>query len=82
MLASSSRDSNSRCLLQPINGLLNEIRRVNHQLVETTVDVDSTEDDSLPEANEGTIIKCSYTAVAVGGDFKSSFSSPMVRFSN
>ncbi|KAJ6316880.1 hypothetical protein OIU78_020046 [Salix suchowensis] len=62
---------------EPINDLLNEIRRVNQQLVETTVDVDSTEDDSLPEASEGTIIKCSYTAVAVGGDFKSSFSSPM-----
>ncbi|KAJ6304334.1 hypothetical protein OIU77_018075 [Salix suchowensis] len=62
---------------EPINDLLNEIRRVNQQLVETTVDIDSTEDDSLPEASEGTIIKCSYTAVAVGGDFKSSFSSPM-----
>ncbi|KAJ6749563.1 hypothetical protein OIU85_000225 [Salix viminalis] len=62
---------------EPINDLLNEIRRVNQQLVETTVHVDSTEDDSLPEASEGTIIKCSYTAVAVGGDFKSSFSSPM-----
>jgi PAX-interacting protein 1 len=82
VLASSSHASNSHCLLQPRNDLLNEIRHVNKLLVETTVDVDSTEDDSLPEASAGTIIKCSYTAVAVSGDFKSLSSSPMVRFSN
>ncbi|KAI5560126.1 hypothetical protein BDE02_16G025600 [Populus trichocarpa] len=62
---------------EPSNDLLNEIRHVNQRLVETTVDVDSTEDDSLPEASAGTIIKCSYTAVAVSGDFKSLSSSPM-----
>ncbi|RQP01230.1 hypothetical protein POPTR_016G028200v4 [Populus trichocarpa] len=62
---------------EPRNDLLNEIRHVNKLLVETTVDVDSTEDDSLPEASAGTIIKCSYTAVAVSGDFKSLSSSPM-----
>nr|TKR97979.1 mediator of RNA polymerase II transcription subunit 15a-like [Populus alba] len=62
---------------EPSNDLLNEIRHVNQRLVETTVDVDSTEDVYLPEASAGTIIKCSYKAVAVSGDFKSLSSSPM-----
>ncbi|KAG6771122.1 hypothetical protein POTOM_022468 [Populus tomentosa] len=54
--------------------LLDEIRRVNQRLVETLVEVDSTEDDSiLPESSKGTIIKCSYTAVSLSGDLKSVF---------
>ncbi|KAJ6921485.1 hypothetical protein NC652_015405 [Populus alba x Populus x berolinensis] len=57
--------------------LLDEIRRVNQRLVETLVEVDSTEDDSiLPESSKGTIIKCSYTAVSLSGDLKSLSSSP------
>ncbi|KAI5583591.1 hypothetical protein BDE02_06G024800 [Populus trichocarpa] len=63
--------------IKPNKDLLDEIRRVNQRLVETLVEVDSTEDDSiLPESSKGTIIKCSYTSVSLSGDLKSLSSSP------
>lgn len=83
MITSSSHASNMYYLLQPINNLLNEIRKVNRQLVETLVDLDSAEDDSTSStASEGTIVRFSYTAVAFGGNYTPFSSALMVRFVN
>ena len=50
-------------MLQPNNELWDEIKYINQRLVETVIDLDSTEDVSTTEAGEGTIIRCSYSAV-------------------
>ena len=50
-------------MLQPNNELWDEIKYINQWLVETVIDLDSTEDVSTTEAGEGTIIRCSYSAV-------------------
>uniref|UniRef100_A0A2N9GRX1 ARC105/Med15 mediator subunit C-terminal domain-containing protein n=1 Tax=Fagus sylvatica TaxID=28930 RepID=A0A2N9GRX1_FAGSY len=57
-------------MLQPNNELWDEIKYINQWLVETVIDLDSTEDVSTTEAGERTIIRCSYSSVAIGQNFK------------
>ncbi|KAF5750321.1 mediator of RNA polymerase II transcription subunit 15a-like [Tripterygium wilfordii] len=55
--------------IEPRHALLDEIRSINQRLIETVIDLDST------EAGEGTIVRCSYNPVALSGYVKPHISS-------
>lgn len=58
--------------------LLEEIRGINRKLIDTVVDVSDEDIDSVAaasEVGEGTVVKCSYTAVALSPDLKAQFAS-------
>lgn len=70
-------------MLQPKNELRNEIKCINQQFVETMIDLDLTEDLASTETGEGTVIRCSYSAVALSQNLKLLYaSSHMVSFVN
>ena len=70
-------------MLQPKSELWDEIKCINQQLVETVIDVDSAEDVVTAKAGEGTVIRFSYSAVALSQNFKLHYaSSQMVNFVN
>ena len=64
--------------------LLEEIHEINQKLIDTVVDVSDEDADSVAaasEGGEGTVVKCSYTAVALSPDLKVQFASAqMVSF--
>ncbi|KAL2501981.1 mediator of RNA polymerase II transcription subunit 15a-like [Forsythia ovata] len=55
---------------QPNDLLLEEIREINHKLIETVVDVVDVKDVSLAGSAEGTVIRCLYNAVQCNGNGK------------
>ncbi|CAL5356681.1 unnamed protein product [Camellia sinensis] len=59
------------------DALLDEIKEINQKLVETVIDVisDSTEYAAKGGFGEGTIVRCSYSALGLGGNFKQQYSS-------
>ncbi|KAL7199450.1 hypothetical protein ACSBR2_021677 [Camellia fascicularis] len=59
------------------DALLEEIKEINQKLVETVIDVisDSTEYAAKGGFGEGTIVRCSYSALGLGGNFKQQYSS-------
>ncbi|KAG4944950.1 hypothetical protein JHK87_040957 [Glycine soja] len=62
------------------HSLLEEIREVNQRLIDTVVDISNEEVDptaaaAAAEGTEGTIVKCSYNAVALGPSLKSQYAS-------
>ncbi|GMY19722.1 mediator of RNA polymerase II transcription subunit 15a-like [Fagus crenata] len=69
-LGSTAKYQIKRPRIEPNNALWDEIKYINQWLVETVIDLDSMEDVSTTEAGEGTIIRCSYSAVAIGQNFK------------
>lgn len=67
-------------LLQANHSLLEEIREVNQRLIDTVVDISNEEVDptaaaAAAEGTEGTIVKCSYNAVALSPSLKSQYAS-------
>lgn len=61
-------------ILQAKHALLEEIREINQQLIDTVVVI--SDEDTIPtaaatEGGGGTIIKCSFSAVAISPNFKS-----------
>lgn len=65
---------------QANHALLEEIKEVNQRLIDTVVDISDEEVDSTAavataEGTEGTIVKCSFTAVALSPSLKSQFAS-------
>lgn len=74
-------------LLQANHALLEEIREINQRLIDTVVDVsdadiDPTAAGSAAEGGEGTIVKCSFSAVALSPNLKLQYASAqMVSFS-
>lgn len=68
----------SKHLLQVNYTLLEEIREINQKLIDTVVDVSDEDSDSVAvasESGEGTVVKCSYTAVALSQDLRAQFAS-------
>ncbi|GAY43634.1 hypothetical protein CUMW_076020 [Citrus unshiu] len=63
---------------QPSNTLLDEIKCINQWLIETEIDLDSSEDPSALDAGEGTIVRCIYSAVALDENFKMQFASQIL----
>lgn len=66
--------------MQANHALLEEIRKINQRLIDTVVDisdedVDSTAVAATAEGGEGTIVKCSFSAVALGPNLKSQYAS-------
>uniref|UniRef100_A0A2K2B0P6 Mediator complex subunit 15 KIX domain-containing protein n=1 Tax=Populus trichocarpa TaxID=3694 RepID=A0A2K2B0P6_POPTR len=62
------------------HALLEEIREINQRLIDTVVDisdedVDSTAVAATAEGGEGTIVKCSFSAVALSQNLKSQYAS-------
>ncbi|KAJ6842711.1 mediator of RNA polymerase II transcription subunit 15a [Iris pallida] len=60
------------------HSLLEEIREINQHLIDTVVDVSDEDADSVAAASEGvegTVVKCSFTAVALSSDLKAQFAS-------
>lgn len=67
-------------LLQVNHALLEEIREINQGLIDTVVDI--SDEDVYPNASaaaaegaEGTIVKCSFIAVALSPNLKSQYTS-------
>ena len=56
---------------------MEEIREINQRLIDTVVDVSDEEVDptSAAEGTEGTIVKCSFVAVALSPSLKSQYAS-------
>ncbi|KAL4607349.1 hypothetical protein ACB092_09G167000 [Castanea dentata] len=69
-LDSTARYQIKRPRIESKNELRNEIKCINQQLVETMIDLDSTEDLASTETGEGTVIRCSYSAVALSQNLK------------
>ncbi|KAH9675177.1 Mediator of RNA polymerase II transcription subunit 15a [Citrus sinensis] len=64
--------------VEPSNTLLDEIKCINQWLIETEIDLDSSEDPSALDAGEGTIVRCVYSAVALDENFKMQFASQIL----
>ena len=73
-------------LLQANHALLEEIREINQRLIDTVVDISDEDVDpsaaaAAVDGGEGTIVKCSFSAVALSPNLKSQYASArMVRF--
>ena len=70
--------------MQANHALLEEIREINEQLIDTVVDISDEDVDpgaATAEGGEGTIVKCSFCAVALSSNLKSQYmSAQMVSF--
>lgn len=65
---------------QANHALLEEIREINLRLIDTVVDisdedVDPTAMAAAKEGGEGTIVKCSFSAIALSPNLKSQYAS-------
>lgn len=61
--------------------LVEEIREINQQLIDTVVNISEEDADSIAassEGGDGTVIICSYTAVALCPSLKSQFASAQI----
>jgi len=57
------------------HALLEEIQEINQELIDTELHVCEDDAESFAAASEGTVIKCTYTAVAVSPGLKSMLAS-------
>ncbi|KAJ9178982.1 hypothetical protein P3X46_010817 [Hevea brasiliensis] len=79
-LESTATSSVKRPKIEANHALLEEIREINQRLIDTVVDiseedVDPTAAASATEGGEGTIFKCSFSAVALSPNLKSQYTS-------
>ncbi|KAF2323106.1 hypothetical protein GH714_033490 [Hevea brasiliensis] len=79
-LESTATSSVKRPKIEANHALLEEIREINQRLIDTVVDiseedVDPTAAASATEGGEGTIVKCSFSAVALSPNLKSQYTS-------
>ncbi|CAN1138341.1 Mediator of RNA polymerase II transcription subunit 15a [Linum perenne] len=58
--------------LEANHALMEEIREINERLIDTVIDI--SDEDANP-SGEGTIVKCSYSAVALSPNLKSQYAS-------
>lgn len=67
--------------MQANHVLLEELREINQRLIDTVVDISDEDDDptaaaaAAAEGGEGTIVKCSFNAVALSPSLKSQYAS-------
>ncbi|XP_062113981.1 mediator of RNA polymerase II transcription subunit 15a-like [Humulus lupulus] len=66
-LESTATSSIKRCKLEAIHALKDEIREINQRLIDTVIDIseESSVVADVAEGDEGTIVKCSFSAVAL-----------------
>ncbi|XP_062115009.1 mediator of RNA polymerase II transcription subunit 15a-like [Humulus lupulus] len=64
-------------LLQAIHALKDEIREINQRLIDTVIDIseESSVVAAAAEGGEGTIVKCSFSAVALIPNMKLQYAS-------
>nr|WP_131786030.1 hypothetical protein [Protofrankia symbiont of Coriaria ruscifolia] len=70
-------------LLQANHALLEEIREINQRLIDTVVDISDEDVDpsaaaaaaAAADGGEGTIVKCSFSAVSLSPNLKSQYAS-------
>ncbi|KAJ9189965.1 hypothetical protein P3X46_001208 [Hevea brasiliensis] len=79
-LESTATSSVKRPRIEANHALLEEIREINQRLIDTVVDiseedVDPTAAAAAAEGSEGTIVKCSFNAVALSPNLKSQYAS-------
>ncbi|XP_042951247.1 mediator of RNA polymerase II transcription subunit 15a-like isoform X3 [Carya illinoinensis] len=79
-LESTATSSVKRPRIEVNHALLEEIREINQGLIDTVVDisdedVDPTAGAAAAEGGEGTIVKCSFNAVALSPNLKSQYTS-------
>ncbi|KAJ7951947.1 mediator of RNA polymerase II transcription subunit 15a-like [Quillaja saponaria] len=77
---STATSSIKRTRTEDNHALLEEIREINQRLIDTVVDiseedVDQTAAAAAAEGAEGTVVKCSYIAVALSPDLKKQYTS-------
>nr|KYP56775.1 hypothetical protein KK1_003022 [Cajanus cajan] len=78
-LDSTATSRFKRPRIEANHSLLEEIREVNQRLIDTVVDISNEEVDptaaAAAEGTEGTIVKCSFNAVALSPSLKSQYAS-------
>lgn len=79
-LESTATSTNKKPRTEVNHALLEEIREINQRLIDTVVDVidedvDPTATAAATEGGEGTIVKCSFSAVALSPNLKSQYAS-------
>ncbi|KAJ0511127.1 hypothetical protein HanIR_Chr11g0548501 [Helianthus annuus] len=72
-LESTATSTIKRPRVEMKHPLLEEIREINQGLIDTVVDI--SQENAEPEVGKGTIVKCSYSAVALCPNLKSQFAS-------
>lgn len=73
-------DISSSVMLQTNHALLEEIKEINRGLIDTVVDISAEDVDpaaasTASEGADGTVVKCSFSAVALGPNLKSQYAS-------
>ncbi|KAI3792876.1 hypothetical protein L2E82_06767 [Cichorium intybus] len=80
-LESTATSTIKRPRIERSNPLLEEIRGINQKLIDTVVDI-SEEDTNNPaggsEVGKGTVVKCSFSAVALCPNIKSQYASALL----
>ncbi|XP_038993346.1 mediator of RNA polymerase II transcription subunit 15a-like isoform X2 [Hibiscus syriacus] len=79
-LESTATSTVKRSRIEANHALLEEIREINQQLIDTVVDTSDEDVDSgavaaTAEGGSGTIVKCSFSAVALSSNLKSMYMS-------
>ncbi|XP_037460878.1 mediator of RNA polymerase II transcription subunit 15a-like [Triticum dicoccoides] len=74
-LQSTATSRAKRRKIEVNHALLEEIEEINQGLIDTTLRVCEDDDESPAATSEGTVIKCTYTAVAVSPSLKSMLAS-------
>ncbi|XVE91247.1 hypothetical protein DITRI_Ditri20bG0138500 [Diplodiscus trichospermus] len=80
-LESTATSSVKRPRIEANHALLEEIREINQRLIDTVVDISDEDVDpgaaaaATAEGGEGTIVKCSFSAVALSSNLKSQYMS-------
>ncbi|KAJ0770397.1 putative coactivator CBP, KIX domain superfamily, mediator complex subunit 15, KIX [Helianthus annuus] len=72
-LESTATSTIKRPRVEMKHPLLEEIREINEGLIDTVVDI--SQENADPEVGKGTIVKCSYSAVALCPNLKSQYAS-------
>ncbi|KAK5830929.1 hypothetical protein PVK06_014724 [Gossypium arboreum] len=79
-LESTATSTVKRPRIEANHALLEEIREINQQLIDTVVDISDEDVDpgmvaTAAEGGEGTVVKCSFNAVALSSNLKSQYMS-------
>ncbi|GAB4832120.1 hypothetical protein Ancab_006139 [Ancistrocladus abbreviatus] len=79
-LESTATSNVKRLRTEANDALLEEIREINERLIDTVVDIseddiDATIGPAVADGGEGTVVKCSFTAVALSPELKSQYAS-------
>ncbi|KAD6453822.1 hypothetical protein E3N88_08528 [Mikania micrantha] len=81
-LDSTASSSIKRLRAEPNHALLEEIKAINRGLIDTVVSINGEDDpaaaSAVSEGGDGTLITCSFSAVALGPNLKSHYTSAQV----